>query len=218
MEYDCSKSIEMLERVRNNDGKIQVDFQVDYFSIYDDICSTLKNDMTLSFLVFMFNTIVKQCIPEYLFKFYSLSDDIDLNDNKLRTLQAGNVFLSEATKLNDPFDLNAIFYDTDVLNKLISKKPDILQGLFDLDTVTGMTISSFTQNDENNAMMWAYYSNNHNGYCVKYKMDWKSNDNLGKFMFPIQYVSERKDMTNILLNLYSHFISTIESYSHYKDD
>lgn len=56
-------------------------------------------------------------IPDKLYKYYSFTDDVDLNDSKLNTLQNKKIFMSEVKSLNDPFDSKAYFYRPEVLSK-----------------------------------------------------------------------------------------------------
>ena len=46
--------------------------------------------------------------------------------------------------------------------------------------------------------MWAHYSNNHKGYCVAYDMNENYNMLLKSCMFPVQYVDQRIDVTEIM--------------------
>lgn len=57
-------------------------------------------------------------IPDTLFKYYSLTDNIDLNEQKLETLLQKKIFMSDVKYLNDPFDNKAFFYKTDKLKKV----------------------------------------------------------------------------------------------------
>ena len=48
-------------------------------------------------------------VPDVLFKYYSLSDDEELNKRKLQTLSEGKLFMSEIKDFNDPFDGKVFF-------------------------------------------------------------------------------------------------------------
>ena len=61
--------------------------------------------------------VTRLYIPDILFKYYSLSDNISLNEQKLETLREKKIFMSEAKYLNDPFDNKAYFYNPTKLKK-----------------------------------------------------------------------------------------------------
>ena len=49
-------------------------------------------------------------ISNILFKYFALTEDAALNDQKLETLQQKKIFMSDVKCLNDPFDNKAYFY------------------------------------------------------------------------------------------------------------
>lgn len=61
--------------------------------------------------------VTRQYIPDILFKYYSLTDNIALNEQKLHTLEQKKIFMSDARYSNDPFDNKAYFYKSDDLKK-----------------------------------------------------------------------------------------------------
>ncbi|WP_336824561.1 hypothetical protein [Sporosarcina sp. USHLN248] len=66
-----------------------------------------------------FNTIykvIKLYVPNEVFKYYSLTDNEELNNMKFSTLENREVYLSYATDFNDPFDNRSYYY---VLRKLL---------------------------------------------------------------------------------------------------
>jgi len=108
-------------------------------------------------------------VPNYLYKFISLSSDISLNNKKLKTLENSSIWLSSYTQLNDPYELSGMYIDIDKLTRLGYQANDIdyLQRLFE-GLKNTMYIASFTDSMTNNLPMWAHYANNHKGFCVKY--------------------------------------------------
>lgn len=145
----------------------------------------------------VFNTIyqiTRLYIPETLFKYYSLTDNITLNEEKLKTLEQKNIFMSDIKYLNDPFDNKAYFYKSDVLKKY--KRLSIHDGKLIDDFSTFVKISSLTANSFDSMPMWAHYANNHTGYCVSYDM--KENIQLSSNTFPIQYSKQRIDITSLM--------------------
>lgn len=160
----------------------------------------------------IFKTIYKITrlhIPDTLFKYFSLTDNIGLNEQKLLTLQQQQVFMSEAQYLNDPFDNKAYYYDPQELKKyerLAEHDGRIIDDFSRFSKVT-----SLTANNVNSMPMWAHYSNNHAGFCVSYDM--KSNTQLSGCTFPVQYVDQRIDVTSLMDKIAQDTFQEIESQS-----
>lgn len=57
-------------------------------------------------------------LPDVLFKYISLTDDIALNESKLDTLLNQKIYMSDVKSLNDPFDSKAFFYRPDELKNM----------------------------------------------------------------------------------------------------
>jgi len=208
--YETTKNIYICEACLNAKKMIMEDIEkngetqkvgnypkrpIDYFLIIDSfLCSEeIRSKLRLAELIV---NVAKNYLPDSIFKFHKLTDDNHLNNKKLQNLENKEVFLSESKSLNDPFDMKAVFY-----------RPENLIDFGNLKAYNGKVhegfsneflIASFTLNDENNAKMWADYTNNHEGYCIKYKTDPQINGKLYKALFPVQYTEERKDITSIL--------------------
>ncbi len=145
----------------------------------------------------VFNTIYRVTrlyIPDTLFKYYSLTDNITLNEQKLFTLEQKKIFMSDAKYLNDPFDNKAYFYRSDELKKY-ERLTEHNGKLID-DFSTFSKVSSLTSNHVYSMPMWAHYANNHAGFCVSYDM--KSNVQLSSCTFPVQYTNQRIDITSLM--------------------
>lgn len=138
--------------------------------------------------------VTRMYIPDILFKYFSLTDNINLNEQKLLTLQQQQIFMSEAKYLNDPFDNKAYYYDPKTLKKYERLAEHDGRIIDDFSLFSKVT--SLTANNVNSMPMWAHYSNNHAGFCVSYDM--KSNTQLSGCTFPIQYVDQRIDVTSLM--------------------
>jgi len=136
-------------------------------------------------------------VPDILYKYYSLTENEKLNRKKLNTLADEKVFLSCPQNFNDPFENKAFFYRKAELNKHF-KELRKYDGRFG-DQIT-LKAASFTKAGYNSMQMWAYYSNNHSGFCVEYSMKAERNMELASGMMPIQYISNRIDITDMLVN------------------
>lgn len=175
---------------------------IDYYKIIYGILSSLE-DYSLTTINGgsneIFKNLYKICrlyVPNFLYKYSSFTDDIELNKKKLSTLREGKIYMSDIKDFNDPFDGMAFFYNHKELGKIE-----------ELNSIDGKIIdnfrdfykgAAFTTNDVNSMPMWAHYANNHNGFCVVYDMTDKRNDLLSTFTFPIQYTDERLDITSYM--------------------
>lgn len=152
--------------------------------------------------------ITRLHLPDVLFKFISLTDDIALNESKLNTLQNQRIYMSDVKNLNDPFDNKAYFYRPDELKKY-ERLAEHDGKLID-DFTSFVKIASFTANDANSMPMWAHYSNNHRGFCLSYDMKDKRNIQLAGCTFPVQYINKRIDITNLMNSQIVKMIAKIE--------
>ena len=139
--------------------------------------------------------VTRLYLPEILYKYYSFTDDQDLNKLKLNTLADKKIFLSELNKFNDPFDGRAMFYSTSDLNQFDTLKKH--NGRLVDDFASFHIGASLSASNYTNMPMWAHYANNHKGYCVSYKT--AENFMISSFAFPIQYLDARVDITDYLV-------------------
>ena len=145
-------------------------------------------------------------LPDILYKFYALDDDQDLNTTKIETLRRQEVYLSELSQYNDPYDGRALFYYPHELERFAALKEH--KGRLIDDFASFHIGTSLSANNYMNMPMWAHYSNNHRGYCVSYK---KSNNNmLREFAFPTQYINARIDVTDYLVSMAEEAVFEIE--------
>ena len=181
---------ELIDEKNFDIEKWRIEYPMDYFKAMFLINSAINKDEVFKII----NKIRLMHIPDTLFKYYSLTDNIELNEYKLETLLQKKIFMSEAKYLNDPFDNKAYFYRPDAL-----KKYKILEGVDGklIDDFTSFSkVTSLTSNGVNSMPMWAHYANNHNGFCVSYDM--KNNVQLSGCTFPVQYTDERIDITSLM--------------------
>ena len=140
--------------------------------------------------------ITRLHIPNILYKYYYLSDNESENIIRLDTLREKKIFMAECKSLNDPFDNKAFFYrgeELECYGRLKEYKGRIIDDFSSFHRIT-----CFTSNGYNCMPMWAHYSNNHKGYCVAYDMNENYNMLLKSCMFPVQYVDQRIDVTEIM--------------------
>lgn len=186
----CEIPKEVIDEKDFDIEKWRLENPMDYFKAMYLINTSLNKDE-----VFMsIYKVTRLYIPDILFKYYSLTDNLELNEKKLETLLQKKIFMSEAKYLNDPFDNKAYFYRPDALKKY--KRLEHVDGKIIDDFTRFSKVTSLTSNGVNSMPMWAHYANNHNGFCVSYDM--KSNLQLSGCTFPVQYTDERIDITSLM--------------------
>lgn len=133
---------------------------------------------------------------EYIYKYYFVDPENKDDIKKMDTLLNQEVYLVESSAFNDPFDDKAFWFDK---NQLIEygKKHGVECRLDDIYISNNFKkIACFTKNGKNSMPMWAHYANNHQGFCVEY--DLKDNFQLCASLFPVQYLDQKLDITDIL--------------------
>lgn len=153
--------------------------------------------------------IAKLCIPDTLYKFYSLNGNNSLNKSKLDTLRKQQVYLAEIKTLNDPFDSKTLFYEPERLMKF--KQLEHSAGRIFDNILASVRIACFTECTNKNLSMWANYSNNHSGYCVSYDMT-SANPLLRGLTFPVQYSDRRHNYTAFLEDQISAILAKVENH------
>lgn len=138
--------------------------------------------------------VTRLYIPDTLYKYYSFSEDRKLNRKKLRTLEKEQIYMSDISTFNDPFDGKGYFYNPKELAKY--NRLDVYQGKLIEDFTKFIKATSLTTNGINSMPMWAHYGGNHTGYCISYDM--KENVELSSCTFPVQYIEERLDITSFM--------------------
>jgi len=137
-------------------------------------------------------------IPNSLFKYYSFDNNYpDLNNSKIEYLKAGKVYLSTLypSPFNDPFEGNFLIFNEKELKR---KKWDrnLIEKYY-TSLVKKWYVSCLSNTNEQNMPMWAYYANNHNGFCVKYEFS----DEQKKYIFPVSYEEKRQSANSIITRL-----------------
>lgn len=168
---------------------------LDYFKIINLLKNADSPELRASIFQAI-HQISRSYIPEKIYKYYSITDDQDLNELKLDTLYQQKVHMAEYSTFNDPFDSQASYYESEELVKYERLKPHNGR-IFD-DMASYIRICSFTKSDYNNMPMWAHYSNNHSGYCVMYDTTHKDNFELSSILLPVQYTDSKVNITDII--------------------
>ena len=152
--------------------------------------------------------VMRMYVPDTLYKYYSLTDNIQLNEQKFETLQQNKIFTCEAKYLNDPFDNKAYFYNHNKLKKYDELKEHDGRLIEDFSSFSKVT--ALTSNKVNSMPMWAQYSNNHQGFCISYEMQNEKNMQLSSCTFPVQYTDERIDVTSLMIKQMDNILNQAE--------
>lgn len=156
--------------------------------------------------------VLKLYVPDTLYKYYSLTNNKELNQNKLDTLQNNQIYLASHNQLNDPHDGKGYYYRTDTIRKYERLK-HWDSGII-ADSLQNCRIASFTANGIYSMPMWGNYANNHQGYCVSYDMRDERNMFLYSCTFPVQYVEKKINIT-VLMN---EFVGKLISKRNYSEE
>ena len=133
--------------------------------------------------------------PDYLYKFFWLSNDpkdTAENEKRFYSLENNKLWFASAASQNDPYEFKGIYLDNEKLLNLgvtqnsIDKSSELL--------LKRAILTAFTANMSDNLPMWAHYSNNHRGFCVKYKVGRK------QAIRNVTYEERRISIANIFTN------------------
>lgn len=125
-------------------------------------------------------------VPEVLRTYINLDDkDATSNQKKFSTLRNNELWFASTSTLNDPYELQGFYFDKE---KLESGR---LRNYVDkIDTIwDGYGLICFTSCSVDFLPMWAYYANNHKGFCVEFEVYNKA------AIHKVFYENSRRDMT-----------------------
>lgn len=139
-------------------------------------------------------------IPSKLIKFFSFTDDVKLNEDKFFALETQKLWFSTPKILNDPYEFQCMYVDRKKLQE--HQYPDEAIDFFN-DLVSKQSLDwaliSLSGNSFDCLPMWAYYTNNYQGFCIEYdilKAD---------AIYKVGYEPNRIPIASIVTNLYAEF-------------
>lgn len=163
--------------------------------MYQDFVNALKEVENVEFASSVYYKKFRENLSkESVFKYYSLTGDLELNSAKLRNLNENKIYASSRTEFNDPYDDKGYIFNFDVVSNYAKqygiewKLPDAYPEF--------KRICCFTQSGVHSISMWGHYANNHRGYCVEYKLS--ENFTLSSMLLPVEYVEHKIDLTDML--------------------
>lgn len=113
--------------------------------------------------------------PINLFKFMPFYDsgNPDVNKRNIETIEENKIWASKYSTLNDPFEFKSIYLDEDKIRKS-GNQVDTFEKYLEYINNSFLVVSFSAERENrhplNNMPMWAYYSNNHHGICIEYKV------------------------------------------------
>ena len=142
----------------------------------------------------------KKLIPQKLVKYVSLTNDNESNEKKFFSLENNMAWFSSIKTLNDPYEFKCMYIDE---KKLEEAKYDIV--LIDAfknylkDQEDSWTVLSLSNAGIESLPMWAYYSNNHKGFCIEYTVEDP------ELIYPVSYEQKRVPIASIIAGMFSEF-------------
>jgi len=145
-------------------------------------------------------------LPQYIYKYVPLSDDIDENEKRFKTVEKHSIWCSSCTTYNDPFEFKALYFDEEKMKSegYTAKQIHYVNEFYEQQKRI-ILLSSFSA-DCNIMPMWAHYSNNHQGFCLKYEVKVIGNRNLGDKIYPVLYTDTRIEAHSFVNNWFSALI------------
>jgi hypothetical protein len=167
----------------------------------------LNQDNTFSRIA----SYMKPFIPKKLYRYSNFN-----NEYWEKMLFGGEVYLTKASKFNDPFDCvinmnpNKLFKSGKFRESLLLKFPILNEiNLNKLDEEEIWTIVEGLQDDLRAAcfsetwksiLMWSHYANCHTGFCLEYDTE-EMKDFKRSRLFPALYLEDQIDITDYVMNL-----------------
>ena len=107
-------------------------------------------------------------IPNKLIKFIWL-DESEKDEKKFLSLQREEIWFAQKDLLNDPYEYKGILLDRKKLSEA-GYSPDVIEKYQTLFDFSDYGITCLSSNNMDYLPMWAYYTNNHKGFCVEYEV------------------------------------------------
>lgn len=131
-------------------------------------------------------------IPEKLIKFIWL-DGSETDEKKFKTLEDEKIWFSAKRFLNDPYEFKGLIIDRQKF-KTAGYSDDIIESFEKMIDLNEFGITCFSANATDYLPMWAYYTNNHKGFCVEYELTEKT------YVHEVLYETERIKIASLLMD------------------
>ena len=151
-------------------------------------------------------TYKSSCIPDVLYKYFWLDDNKEMNELRLSTLERGELYLSTLDQFNDPFEGKAFVFEDDNTAPKGLQKEDCQNFINQINSHARICCFANPNEKHQNMPMWAYYANNHKGFCVEYELT----EFHKKFIYPVSYSPYRVTGNAFIGNLILGIIDMIK--------
>lgn len=168
------------------------------YDTYIDLISEEKYNKATSYKI--------SCIPDILYKYFWLDNNEKNNELRLSALEKGKIYLSTLNQFNDPFEGNMFFFDEEELLKKNWRKETFKDFIKQMNNHARICCFTSSEEKQQNMPMWAYYANNHHGFCVEYKMT----NSQKKFLYPVSYDNCRVNGNALLGNLINGIVDMVQ--------
>lgn len=108
-------------------------------------------------------------IPDILTKYIWLSDDEKSNDKKFFSLENNMLWLSSIDHVNDPYEFKGLYIDEQKM-KEAGYPDEIISAYEEFLSMQEFGLVCLSGNGIDFLPMWAYYTNDHKGFCVEYEV------------------------------------------------
>ncbi len=145
-------------------------------------------------------TYRKSLVPNKLLKFVSLSNDADSNTKKFNSLLNNHAWFSSVNILNDPYEFKCMYIDEEQLKEHGYPEDVITSFKTFLDEQTSKwSVLSLSAAGVDSLPMWAYYTNNFQGFCIEYEVERPD------AIFGVSYEPNRVPIASTITNFFSEF-------------
>ena len=142
------------------------------------------------------------CIPDVLYKYCWLDEETndtakEANELRLSTLAEGKIYLSTLDQFNDPFEGKAFVFDGDDEARSGFTAEQLQKFAYHINSHSRICCFSNADEKQQNMPMWAYYANNHRGFCVEYRLQFHQKN----YIFPVAYDGKRLNGNALMVHL-----------------
>ena len=151
------------------------------------------------------------CIPDVLYKYSWLDEETSdkakaANELRLSTLAKGQIYLSTPSQFNDPFEGQVFVFDGDDSDRGGFTAEQLQEFVDHINSHSRICCFSNAEEKQQNMPMWAYYANNHRGFCVEYHLQ----PHQKNYIFPVSYDGSRVNGNRLMVNLISGIIQMVK--------
>lgn len=104
--------------------------------------------------------------PKVLYKFVSLNGTEE-DEKRFATLQQNSIWFSSVDLFNDPYEHKGMILDREYMIAAGIQDSAVAE-YEELFATNDLEVTSLSASGYNNLPMWAYYSNNSQGFCIEY--------------------------------------------------